>query len=270
MSGSRTDSAVRESRAAGPVPRFEVPGWAERFGVTAGVTGRGDGGLGEEFDLGLWTDRPVGEVSGRWRTLRRSIGGFQGQVLGHQVHGNRVAWHPEPRLGWTLLDGVDGHATASAGLLLLVTAADCIPVYLVDPATRACALLHAGWRGAAAGILSRGVQLLVERCGSRGEDIVMHCGVGICGPCYEVGAEVLEAFGMARAGPGPWHLDLRARLVDEARRLGLGEATASAWCSSHDRDRFFSHRGSGGADGRMVAYLGFPSGEAIDGGGGTV
>jgi len=85
----------------------------------------------------------------------------------------------------------------------------------------------------------------------------MHCGVGICGACYEVGPEVLPRFD-AGTDAGPQRLDLRAVLVAQAHRLGVGEVSVSPWCSAHDHDRFFSHRASGGHDGRMVAYLGRP------------
>jgi copper oxidase (laccase) domain-containing protein len=133
--------------------------------------------------------------------------------------------------------------------------ADCIPVYLVAPG-RGVALLHAGWRGAAAGILDRGVAHLAAAANVDRSEIVMHCGVGICSDCYEVGSEVLSAFGLAADGPGPWHLDLRAQLMARGRELGLIDVTSSSWCSAHHRDRFFSHRASRGADGRMAAYLG--------------
>jgi copper oxidase (laccase) domain-containing protein len=53
-------------------------------------------------------------------------------------------------------------------------------------------------------------------------------------------------------------MDLRAILVAQAERLGVGAVSVSPWCSAHDRDHFFSHRASGGRDGRMVAYLGQP------------
>jgi copper oxidase (laccase) domain-containing protein len=54
------------------------------------------------------------------------------------------------------------------------------------------------------------------------------------------------------------HIDLRAILVQQARRLGISRLSVSSWCSAHDRERFFSHRASAGRDGRMVAYLGRP------------
>ena len=249
---------VTERQVEGEVPRYEIEGWRERFGVVAGVTGRGDGD-GRGFDLGLWSDAPVGEVMSRWRAFRRAEPGFDGVVLATQVHGAAVAWHDGAGRGWTQLDGVDGHATATPGLLLTVTIADCIPIYLVAPRRRAVALLHSGWRGTAGGILERGIRLLGERAGVEPSELVVHAGVGICGACYEVGADVMTGLGQAADGEGPWHADLRGRIVDDARRLGVEAASVSAWCSAHDRPRFFSHRASRGADGRMVAYLGLPA-----------
>ncbi len=121
------------------------------------------------------------------------------------------------------------------------------------------ALVHAGWRGTAAGVLERGIARLAAVAGVIESDVVMHCGVGICGDCYEVGSEVMAGCGLAREGAGPWHLDLRSRLVEEAGRLGVREVSSSGWCSAHDRPAFYSHRASRGSDGRMVAYLGFPA-----------
>ncbi|MBA2626687.1 MAG: polyphenol oxidase family protein [Gemmatimonadales bacterium] len=247
--------AVREAPVAGEVPRFELREWRERYGVVAGVTGRGNGG-GPGFDLGLWTTQPVGEVMHRWRAFREAEAGFHATVLGNQVHRADLAWH-DHAAGWVHVDGVDGHGTATPGLLLTVTLADCVPVYLVAPRQRAVALLHAGWRGTAAGIVSNGVELLHARIGATPADIIMHAGVGICGDCYEVGSEVVRGVGLTADGPGPWHVDLRERLSAEAAVLGLAACTTSAWCSAHDTGRFYSHRASGGRDGRMVAYLGF-------------
>jgi purine-nucleoside/S-methyl-5'-thioadenosine phosphorylase / adenosine deaminase len=250
---------IREQQLPGPVPRFEIPEWRRRYGIVAGITGRGpDAGRG--FDLGLWTNAPVGEVMSRWRSFRRAEPGFYAVILGTQIHQTRVEWH-DSGTGWVQIDGVDGHATGTPGLMLAVTVADCIPVYLIDPVRRAIALLHSGWRGTAGGILTRGVQNLVEVAGSAVEDILMHCGVGICGQCYEVGSEVMASCGLAAAGAGPWHADLREVLAEQGRTLGVPIISTSQWCSAHDRTSFYSHRASGGQDGRMVAYLGMVSQE---------
>ncbi|MEO8030977.1 MAG: laccase domain-containing protein, partial [Gemmatimonadota bacterium] len=153
------------------------------------------------------------------------------------------------------------HLTGTDGILLLVTVADCIPVYLVDPVKRVAALLHSGWRGTAGSMLSVGVAAMVEGFGSSVLDIVMHCGIGICGSCYEVGSEVMDGCGIERNGAGPWHADLRQVLVDQAEGLGMINISTSQLCSCHGRPEFYSHRGSGGQDGRMVAYLGWPLGD---------
>lgn len=249
-----TAPLLREETAGdSAVPRLELGDWAARYGVVAGITTRGRG-----FSLGLWSEENVGQVMTRWRAVRAAFRPrFPGLVLAHQVHGSAVAWHPQATEGWLILDAIDAHVTATRGLLLSITVADCIPVYLTVAAKPLVALVHAGWRGIAAGILERAVEVMKGRGFVRASDIVMHCGVGICGACYEVGSEVLTQFtGRPEAGPG--QLDLRGVLIAQARSLGLEAISVSPWCSAHDRERFFSHRASGGRDGRMIAYAGVP------------
>src|SRR5256884_8491175 len=152
----------------------------------------------------------------RWRAFRAAFHpAFPVTVLSHQIHGSAVRWHDELPEGWLVLDGVDGHATRAHGALLTLTVADCVPVYLAAPTKGAVALLHAGWRGASGGILPRGVEVLKAGAFVRAQDIIMHCGVGICGPCYEVGSEVLSRF-TARTESASGHVDLRAVLAGAA------------------------------------------------------
>ena len=254
LAASAALPALREQPLADPaIPRMELVEWAERYGVVAGITTRGHG-----FSLGLWSEENVGQVMTRWRAFRAAfLPRFPALILSHQVHGTSVAWHEQRADGWLILDGVDGHATAARGVLLSITVADCVPVYLAAPQKGAVALVHAGWRGVAAGILERAVDLIKRHAFVRAADIVMHCGVGICGECYEVGAEVLSCF-TGQAETGHRTVDLRAILAEQARQLGVGEISVSPWCSAHDHARFFSHRASAGRDGRMVAYLGRP------------
>jgi YfiH family protein len=246
-------STISEVPVPGDVPRFEIPAWRERYGAVAGITGRGSE-PGRGFDLGLWSREPVGEVMSRWLAFRRSSSDFTAVVLGNQVHGTNVR-RIDPTEGWTQVEGIDGWVTSTPGVLLTVTVADCVPVYLLVPG-QAVALLHAGWRGTAGGILEQGLGALLETSRSNPANVVMHCGVAICGQCYEVGSEVMTGCGVPVDGPGPWYLDLRSVLTDQAQRLGVATISTSAWCSAHDRSSFYSHRASGGRDGRMVAYAG--------------
>jgi YfiH family protein len=255
--GAERWGTVCEEPVAGAPPRFELARWRDELGLTAGITGRGSDGAGG-FDFGLWSETPVGEVMRRWRLFRAAMSGFSTVALGNQVHGTQVRTIAAAG-GWLQVEGVDGWVTTSPGVLLTVTVADCIPVYLAVPG-RGIALLHAGWRGTAGGILARGVEALVAATGAGPADLIMHCGVGICGDCYEVGSEVVRGCGRAAPGAGPWHLDLREVLADQAAALGIRSVTRSTRCSAHERPTFYSHRASRGADGRMVGYLGTPEG----------
>ena len=97
----------------------------------------------------------------------------------------------------------DGQATALEGVAALVLTADCLPVALV--AAEAVAMVHAGWRGLAAGVLEEGVRALRE-LGAQG-DVHAAIGPGAGACCYETGSEVHAAF--AEHGP-------RARRGDNA------------------------------------------------------
>jgi copper oxidase (laccase) domain-containing protein len=132
-----------------------------------------------------------------------------------------------------------------------------VPVYLAVPGSGWLGLVHAGWRGIASGIVEGGLQRLVDLSGCAVSDIIMHCGVSICGSCYEVGPEVASAVSGRRV-EGAEQLDLRAAAARRAMDLGVRRVTCSPWCTAHDESRFYSHRRSHGSDGRMVAYLGRP------------
>src|SRR5439155_866171 len=137
--------SLREALVADPaVPRMELVDWAERYGLVAGITTREHG-----FSLGLWSEENVGQVMTRWRAFRAAFhAAFPVTVLSHQIHGSAVRWHDELPDGWLVLDGVDGHATRARGVLLTLTVADCVPVYLAAPTKGAVALLLAsglGW-----------------------------------------------------------------------------------------------------------------------------
>ena len=253
---SSSVSTTDEERLPGVLPRWEVPGWRDRFGVRAGITGRGDDPA-KPFDLGLWATSPASEVMSRWRQFRAAFPEFTGSVMAHQAHGQRVLWH-RGGPGWTIHDGADGHATSATGLLLLITVADCVPIYLVAPARGVVALLHAGWRGTAAGILREGLETLHRMAGVEPAELTMHLGVAISGPCYQVGSEVVRGVGQIPVGKGPWYVDLRDALAEQGTKLGIGEISRSRRCTASSPGDFFSHRASGGAAGRMVAYLGMP------------
>lgn len=242
-----------EVPTTGP-PGFTHAAWSERFPwLVQGTTGRGHPSA--PFDLGLYSDAsaPV-TVMGNWDALR-SWSRLRRIVHAHQVHGRTVRFHREGPPGLHLADPCDGHVTVDADVLLTVTLADCVPVFVVDPARRAVALLHAGWRGAAAGVLERGLETLRERARSVPGELLVHLGPAICGACYEVGPEVFAALGL-EAPPDPAPIDLRSVLAARAVAAGVsaGNVSVSALCTRCSGEGLFSHRGGDRA--RQVAYLG--------------
>jgi YfiH family protein len=143
----------------------------------------------------------------------------------------------------------DGHATASPSLAPTVLTADCLPIALA--ADGAVAMLHAGWRGLAAGVIDEGVSALREVGGQGPITAAIGPGAGPC--CYEVGEEVLRVFD-AR---GP-NLDLKAIARARLEQAGVAEVHDVGLCTMCSApELFFSHRRDHGVTGRQagIAWL---------------
>ncbi len=237
------------------IPAVEREDWRDRFpDLVQGVTTRG--APEDPFDLRLRGATPGGEVLSRWDRLREALGVDQ-VVQAHQPHEATVRFHRGGSTGFFLAPPGDGHLTGDRGVLLAVTVADCVPVFLAAPEKGAVALLHAGWRGVAAGILEEGVAALRARFGVEVAELHLHLGPSISRSNYEVSPEVFRALGLSPPS-GPERLDLRGHLAERALRLGVHphRIGISTRCTLDD-PRFFSHRG--GDEGRQVAYLGWRS-----------
>jgi YfiH family protein len=153
----------------------------------------------------------------------------------------------------------DALMTDVPGVRVGVRTADCIPVLLVDPRSRAVAAVHAGWRGTAQGICTKTVAAMRAQFGSRPEDLLAALGPGIGPCCYQVGAEVAVRF--REIFPERDDLDRPARLdLPEANRrqlLSSGLSPDRVWvaglCTFCSGDEFCSWRRESRQAGRMVA-----------------
>ncbi len=182
-----------------------------------------------------------------------------------QVHGAAVAvvtdaWPPGagPR--------ADAMVTARPGVALGIITADCTPVLLADPVAGVIGAVHAGWRGAVAGVLEATVAAMVQLGAAPGR-IAAAIGPCIRQPSYEVGADLRDAvlaagaeggrFFLDGARPGHWQFDLAGYC---AARLAVlaGVDTLSADTAA-DPGRFFSHRrrtlAGGGAIGHQMSAI---------------
>jgi hypothetical protein len=179
--------------------------------------------------------------------------GLERLARGYQVHGTIVRRLERADVGG---DGngtpaeADGQATGLPLVGTLVLAADCMPVAL--GCEGAVAMVHAGWRGLAAGVLEEGVRALRELAGEQEIAAVVGPCAGVC--CYEVGPEVHAAF--AGAHPEGHHLDMRAIAHERLIAAGVARVSDVNACTICD-ERYFSHRREGARAGRQagVAWL---------------
>ncbi len=215
----------------------------------------------DSLNLGLSTaDSPQNVLENRRRVL--ATFGHPPQAGLVQVHGPTV--HPVEGPGeWQ----GDGLLTATPGLLLRVSVADCYPVLLYDPVRRVAGALHAGWRGVVAGILPRALAMMYAHFGCRPEDVRVAVGPGISKVHFQVGPEVVEQFAAAGLAfyhpdpgqPGRYLLDLLQAIQAQARMAGVGPEHywALGRCTYAD-SLFFSHRRDQGQTGRMWAVIMLP------------
>jgi len=197
-------------------------------------------------------------------------------ATGRQVHGatvvrvgvqdcGRGARDPGGRLPAT-----DALVTTEAGVALAVFGADCGLVLLWAPQTPAIAVAHAGWRGLAAGVLSRAVGELSALASAAPADLRAALAPAIRACCYTVGPEVREALvqapGKLEAAfvqrRGRLWLDVEGACVEQLVSSGLGRdhIIRTGVCTACRHDLFYSARGDGEPTGRgvLVAMLEVP------------
>ncbi len=218
-----------------------------------------------------------------------------------QVHGARILRLEAGRL----LDGAaqhraDGVVCTEPGLACTVMVADCLPLLLAAPEGRGVAALHAGWRGLAGagemrgkGVVHAGVQALCDASACDPADVRAWLGPCIGPEAFEVGADVLQAFGVdpmdgmghvgqsspwfkpvpiqvaapflghdpaqpfgASVGQGPskWLADLPGLARRILQSLGVVQVTGGAWCTFSQSARYFSFRRDG-VTGRQAAGI---------------
>ena len=164
------------------------------------------------------------------------------------------------------LEGVDALVTTLKGVVIGVNTADCVPIVLVDGGAGVIAVAHAGWRGTVGRIAASVVKEMCRQ-GASVDRIQVAMGPSICQDCFEVGGEVVEAFGQARFDvdaivkrnddTGKAHIDLRAAnsAVLAAAGIPVGNIAVSQHCSRCEHDRFFSARRLGINSGRTFTAI---------------
>ena len=243
-------------------------------GLAHGFFGRLGGvsqGRFAAMNLSYFVGDETASVERNWQIARESMPPGAAIARLNQVHGAAVHQVGSGYDG-TRLDG-DGLITAKPGIVLTILTADCVPILMVDAGRRIAAALHAGWRGALAGIAESGVDAMVSLGASRaGIRAALGPSIGPC--CFEVDAELAVRFAdrfesaahHIRSGrAGKAFIDLRGVLRDQLARCGLdSDAIASVGpCTRCASDRYFSRRASGGnITGLQLSYIGFAASDS--------
>lgn len=178
-----------------------------------------------------------------------------------QVHSTNIFVLSNEADHGTRLPDFDGVTTQQAGWPILLHFADCVPVMLFDTKKRALAVLHAGWRGTAGGIASKGVEYMRQHFGSEPRDIVAAVGPAIGSCCYQTGDNVPEALAKTVSQIDPFvtqrdgkpHPDIKAVNAMQLLEAGVEEIDVTDWCTACHPEIFYSHRQSGGKTGRQGA-----------------
>jgi polyphenol oxidase len=245
------------------------PSWS--ISAVGGIMTTRHGGFStapwNELNLGAHVGDDPEAVAANRALFKARIGAAP--VYLRQVHGTRVVRvsgcdarpHAEPL-------EADASLTTEPGVACTVLVADCLPVLFAAPDGRAVAAAHAGWRGLASGVLESTVAALCEAASCEPAGLTAWLGACIGAQRFEVGADVLQAFGASPEGPDEqsfrplstsataprWLANLASLARDRLLRIGVAEISGESLCTFTDASRFFSYRRDG-VTGRMAAAV---------------
>ena len=249
--------------AEDPLPRAIRPDWPAPAMVSALMSTREGGVSAPPFDSlnlrpatlpGGVVDDPAA-IAENQRRFAAALGAEP--VWLEQVHGaDVVRLTAEDLAAGRSIHRADASISTEPGVGCVVQVADCLPVLLCDRAGRVVGAAHAGWRGLASGVLENSVASMCEARGTTPDQLLAWLGPCIGPRQFEVGADVLAAFGADAASPDPqrfvprprpdgslrWLANLPQLARDRLRAAGVTAISGGAWCTVEDGSRFFSFR----------------------------
>jgi YfiH family protein len=191
--------------------------------------------------------------------------GIADLVVFRQTHSTRVETLTDRPRG---VIEADAMVTNRDDLLLGILTADCSPVLFADPEAGIVGAAHAGWKGAAGGIVGNTVKAMVA-LGATPRNIRAAIGPTISGPNYEIGPDTaaqITALDPAAArhisipaGKTREHFDIPGLLQEQLFEAGIGLVSDLCLCTYADPARFYSHRYAthqGTTTGRQIAIIG--------------
>ncbi len=171
-----------------------------------------------------------------------------------QIHSNKCIYVDDINDKTTEVEA-DALVTKVPDIKLGIVTADCIPILLYDERNNIIGSVHAGWRGAASGIIQNTVEYMCKIGGSNSTTIA------VIGPCikknsYEVGEDVYSTFCsvddgaklffeeviLSDDGKKRYIFDLSEYCKSIMHRLNIGRIEDIAIDTFTNNEDFFSYR----------------------------
>ncbi|MBR6034335.1 MAG: peptidoglycan editing factor PgeF [Clostridia bacterium] len=142
-----------------------------------------------DFDLDGRLDKRDTEYN--YKRLCESLGIERSSIVRpNQTHSDNIQCINEV----IKLSDVDGILTATPGINLALSFADCTPILIYDPVHKVIGNIHSGWKGTAKKIGPKAVKRMQKEYGSRPEDLIVCIGPGIRECHFEVQDDVREIY----------------------------------------------------------------------------
>jgi YfiH family protein len=261
-------------------------GWREKDGIKVLVsTALEENGFANGFStrLGGVSPFPAGDLNlagfdedsseNIYENRRRFLRAFNGAytlTTAWQVHGDDIKTVKSPEDVSETDAKFDALVSNLPEVLIGVKTADCVPVLLADPVKKAFAAIHAGWRGTVQSIVVKAVEKMQAEYGTDPADLI--CAIGPAATCknYEIGQDVIDAFGkefstsgklITPTREGHALIDLHLANRDQLRSAGVREENiyTAPFCTMERPDLFFSYRLEKkryGKTGRLLSVIG--------------
>ena len=187
---------------------------------------------------------------------------YQDLVCAKQIHGSVIRYVNENDKGKgafiydEAIRGADALITDKKNIPLAVFTADCLSVFMYEPASQVIGIVHAGWRGTKDNICPKAVKLIHDKFGVTPSDLLINFGPCIRSCCYEVSSEFKDFFPDSTSQrDGKYYFDLAAANKAQLIKAGVKEKVISdeRVCTSCQNTAYFSFRKEKDKSGRMMA-----------------
>ena len=227
-------------------------------GFSKGIYSSMNCGLGSNDNKKI-IEKNLSTVSNKMDIERKDL------ILMNQTHSNKVIIINQNNIDKKIIDS-DAIITNQKGIALSVLTADCVPIILYDKTNDIIACIHAGWKGAIAGIIKNTVEKIYEM--KNFNEII-----AVIGPCigkksYEVDLEFYKNFTketkknkifFIRKKSDKFNFDIRGYVKNKLNESGVDNIDNIEFDTFKENDKFYSYRRSiklGEADyGRCISTI---------------